>query len=35
LLDNRDNMLRDAKKMRKEVRASLEDARSQVAEPET
>jgi hypothetical protein len=35
LLDNRDNMLRVAKKMRKELRASLEDARTGVAELET
>jgi hypothetical protein len=35
LLDNRDDMLRQAKKMRKELRASLEDARSRVAELET
>jgi hypothetical protein len=35
LLDNRDDMLRDAKKMRKELRASLEDARNRVAELET
>jgi chromosome condensin MukBEF ATPase and DNA-binding subunit MukB len=35
LLDNRDDMLRGAKKMRKELRASLEDARSRVAELET
>jgi hypothetical protein len=34
LLDNRDDMLRDAKKMRKEIRASLEDARTIVAELE-
>jgi hypothetical protein len=31
-LDNRDDMLREAKKMRKELRASLEDARTRVAE---
>jgi hypothetical protein len=30
LLDNRDYMLREAKKMRKELRASLEDARTRV-----
>jgi hypothetical protein len=30
LLDNRDDMLREAKKMRKELRASLEDARTRV-----
>jgi hypothetical protein len=35
LLDNRDHMLREAKKMRKELRASLEDARTRVAELET
>jgi DNA repair exonuclease SbcCD ATPase subunit len=35
LLDNRDDMLREAKKMRKEHRASLEDARTRVAELET
>jgi chromosome segregation ATPase len=35
LLDNRDDMLREAKKMRKELRASLEDARTRVAELET
>jgi hypothetical protein len=35
LLDNRDDMFREAKKMRKEVRASLEDARTTVAELET
>jgi hypothetical protein len=35
LLDNHDYMLREAKKMRKELRASLEDARSRVAELET
>jgi hypothetical protein len=35
LLDNRDNMLREAKKMRKELRASLEDARNRVAKLET
>jgi hypothetical protein len=32
LLDNRDDILREAKKMRKELRASLEDARTRVAE---
>jgi ElaB/YqjD/DUF883 family membrane-anchored ribosome-binding protein len=32
LLDNRDDMLREAKKMRKELKASLEDARTRVAE---
>jgi hypothetical protein len=31
LLDNRDVMLREAKKMRKQLRASLEDARTSVA----
>jgi hypothetical protein len=35
LLDNRDDKLREAKKMRKELRASLEDARTRVAELET
>jgi hypothetical protein len=35
LLDNCDDMLRGAKKMRKEIRASLEDARTRVAELET
>jgi hypothetical protein len=35
LLDNRDDILREAKKMRKELRASLEDARTRVAEPKT
>jgi hypothetical protein len=35
LLDNCDDMLREAKKMRKEIRASLEDARTRVAELET
>jgi outer membrane biosynthesis protein TonB len=35
LLDNRDDMLREAKKMRKELRASLEDARARVAELQT
>jgi hypothetical protein len=34
-LDNRDDMLREAKKMWKELRASLEDARTRVAELET
>jgi hypothetical protein len=34
-LDNRDDMLREAKKMRKEIRALLEDARTRVAELET
>jgi phage shock protein A len=35
LLDNHDDMLIEAKKMRKELRASLEDARTKVAELET
>jgi hypothetical protein len=35
LLDNRDDMLREAKKMRKELRASLEGARTRAAELET
>jgi hypothetical protein len=35
LLDNRDHMLREAKKLRKDLRALLEDARSRVAELET
>jgi hypothetical protein len=35
LLDNCVDMLREAKKMRKELRASLEDARTRVAELET
>jgi hypothetical protein len=35
LLDNHDDMLREAKKKRKELRASLEDARTRVAEIET
>jgi hypothetical protein len=35
LLDNRDDMLREAKKTRKEFRASVEDARNHVAELET
>jgi hypothetical protein len=35
LLDNRDDMLREAKKMRKEHSASLEDARNRVAKLET
>jgi Flp pilus assembly protein TadB len=35
LLDNRDDMLREAKKMKKELRASLEDARNRLAELET
>jgi hypothetical protein len=34
LLDNRDDMLREAKKMRKELRVSLEDARNRVVELE-
>jgi hypothetical protein len=35
LLDNRDDMLREAKKTRKELRALLEDARTRVAALET
>jgi hypothetical protein len=35
LLDNHDDMLREAKKMRKELRASLEDATTIVADLET
>jgi hypothetical protein len=35
LLDNRDDMLREAKKTRKELRASLQDARNRVVELET
>jgi hypothetical protein len=35
LLDNRDDMLKEEKKMRKELRASLENARNRVAELET
>jgi hypothetical protein len=35
LLDNRDDMLREATKMRKELRTSLEDARTRVDELET
>jgi hypothetical protein len=35
LLDNRDDMLREAKKMRKEIRASLKEAWTRVAELET
>jgi hypothetical protein len=35
LLDNHDDMLHEAKKMRKELRASLEDARNRVPELET
>jgi hypothetical protein len=35
LLDNRDDMLREAKKMSKELRDTLEDARTRVAELET
>jgi hypothetical protein len=34
LLDNRDHMLREAKKLRKELRALLEDARTRVVELE-
>jgi hypothetical protein len=35
LLDNSDIMLRETKKMKKELRASLEDARKRVAKVET
>jgi hypothetical protein len=35
LLNNRDHMLREAKKLRKELRSLLEDARTRVAELET
>jgi hypothetical protein len=35
LLDNRDDIIREAKKTRKELRASLEDGRTRVAELET
>jgi hypothetical protein len=35
LIHNRDDMLREAKKMRKELRVSLEDSRTRVAELET
>jgi hypothetical protein len=35
LLDNHDDILRESKKMRKDLRASLEDARTRVAELET
>jgi hypothetical protein len=35
LLDNHDHMLREAKKLRKELRALLEDARTRVVELET
>jgi hypothetical protein len=35
LLDNCDDMLREANKMRKDLRASLKDARTRVAELET
>jgi hypothetical protein len=35
LLDNHDDMLREEKKIRKELRASLEDARNRVAKLET
>jgi hypothetical protein len=35
LLDNRDHMLREDKKLRKELRALLEDARTRVVELET
>jgi hypothetical protein len=34
-LDNRDHVLREAKKLRKELRALLEDARTRLAELET
>jgi hypothetical protein len=35
LLGNRDHMLREAKKLKKELRALLEDARTRVVELET
>jgi hypothetical protein len=35
LLDNRDDILREAMKMRKDLRASLDDARNRVVELET
>jgi ElaB/YqjD/DUF883 family membrane-anchored ribosome-binding protein len=35
LLDNHDHMLREAKKIRKELRVLLEDVRNRVAELET
>jgi predicted nucleic acid-binding Zn-ribbon protein len=35
LLENHDHMLREAKKLRKELRVLLEDARTRVAELET
>jgi hypothetical protein len=35
LLDNRDHKLREAKKLRKDLRSLLEDARTRVAELET
>jgi hypothetical protein len=35
LLDNHDDLLREAKKLRKELRASLEDARTRVVALET
>jgi hypothetical protein len=35
LLDNGDHMLRESKKLRKELRSLLEDARTRVAELET
>jgi hypothetical protein len=35
LLDNHDDMLREAKKMRKELRASLKNARTRVVDLET
>jgi hypothetical protein len=34
LLDNRDHLLRESKKLRKELRSLLEDARTGVAELE-
>jgi flagellar motility protein MotE (MotC chaperone) len=34
-LDNHDDILREAKKVKRELRASLEDARNRVAELET
>jgi phage shock protein A len=35
LIDNRDSVLRDAKKMRKELRAQLENASEEVGELES
>jgi Flp pilus assembly protein TadB len=35
LLDNHDRMLREAKKLKKELRVFLEDAKTRVAELET